>query len=225
MAANENPDYASADYASPDYSSKGGSYFAFVESIDALDGAAWRDRDSLQDHWRAILEARKELPSGLPTHRIWLDCVRRDYFLSLPWRDEKCERNDVDDANRRRQRLLEMDADQFAAVLLLIHRDDEDGATDLLVEGSWHRIVLSPSRGLPVVAAPDFDLEAAQLYYLQWHGDVLQIERDELLKVFNLEFVPDADWGERGGPSWRPYTRPPSKEAEFIHPFDQPLSR
>jgi hypothetical protein len=215
MAANDNPDYAS----------KGGSYFAFVESIDALDGASLRDRDGMQDHWRAVLDARMELPTGLPTHRIWLDCVRRDYFLSLPWRDEKCERNDVRDANQRRQHVLDMDADQFVTVLLLMNRDDEFGATDLLVEGSWHRIVLSSSQGLPVVAAPDFDLVAAQLYSLRWHGEVLQIERDELLKVFNLEFVPDAQWGERGGPSWRPYPRVPSKEAEFTDLFHQPLWR
>lgn len=216
---------SNATHENPDYARDGGHYFAFVESIDTLDGERLRDRDALPGYWSHILDIRNAGALDPPTHRIWLDCVRRDYFLSLDWREETCTRNRIDDANKRRRQLLEMDTDQLATVLLLMNRDDEDDALERLQEGSWHQIELRPSHGLPVVVAPDFDLVAARLYYLRWKDEVPQLERDWLLNVFNLEFVLDADLGERGGPTWRPYSGPPSKEAEFTYPYNRPLWR
>ncbi|HTV87148.1 MAG TPA: hypothetical protein VME63_17245 [Dyella sp.] len=200
-----------------------GLYYAFVESTDALDGKRLDDRAGLPEYWPGILTRRREASLYEPTHRVWLDCVRRDYFLDLDWRTEPCERNNIEHANKRRRQLLGMDPHQLATVLLLTHREDEDGAMEPLQEGSWHRIELGSFHGLPVVVAPDFDLIAAQEHYLRWYGEVTQLERDWLANVFNVDFVPDAQWGDRGGPTPPPYPQAPSKDAGFTYPIHQPL--
>ena len=190
------------------YTREGGRYFAFVEAIDALDDKAMKNREGLPEYWPDILSLRDAADLKHPTHRIWLDCVRRDYFLNLEWLHEPCRRDQLEDANRRRQRLLDMDVDQFAVVLLLFNSEDAAGNIEQFREGSWHDIALNPSSGLPVVAAPDFDLVEARPCYIQGH-EAAQANRHLLQNVFNLDFLPDADLGGRGGtPSW-PYGEPP----------------
>ena len=193
------------------YTREGGRYFAFVEGIDALDGEALKNSKGLPEYWPDILTRRNDDDLKHPTHRIWLDCVRLDYFINLDWLHETCKRNYFDDANRRRQQLLEMDSDQFAVILLLFHPDDAAGNIEQFREGSWHEITLNPSTGLPVVAAPDFDLVEAQSCYIHGH-EATEANRIALLNVFNLDFIPDADLGEHGGtPPW-PHGGPPFED-------------
>lgn len=184
------------------YTREGGRYFAFVEAIDALDGEALKQSKDMPEYWLDILSRRSDDDLKDPTHRIWLDCVRQDYFLNLDWRNETCRRNQFDDANRRRHELLEMDADQFAAIFLLVNAADAAGNIEQFREGSWHEITLSPSTGLPVVAAPDFDLAEVQPCYIRGY-EATEANRNLLLNVFNLDFLPDADLDGNGGtPSW-----------------------
>ncbi|HKT27594.1 hypothetical protein [Dyella sp.] len=183
------------------YTRGDGRYFAFVEAIDPLSDEAMKHRERLPEHWPGILD-RRHPDSRPPTHRVWLDCVRRDYFLDLDWVRAPYKRSMPEVDNQRRHLLLEMDVDQFATILLLLSDTDIHGGVEQIQEGSWQEIILSPSVGLPVVAAADFDLIDAQPCYITGQ-DAAKEHRDLLLNVFNLEFLPDADFGEYGGtPPW-----------------------
>jgi len=183
------------------YTRGDGRYFAFVEAIDPLGEEAMKNREWLPEYWADILE-RRHADSKLPTHRIWLDCVRRDYFLALDWVHQPYPRNEPDAHSQRRQHLLGMDADQFATILLLLSDTDVAGGMEQIQEGAWQEVTLSPSLGLPVVAAADFDLIEAQPCYITGQ-DAENEHRDLLLSVFNLDFLPDADLGEYGRtPPW-----------------------
>ncbi|WP_188795349.1 hypothetical protein [Dyella nitratireducens] len=187
-------------------------YFAFVESIDELNGDALKERDDMPDYWRNILDRRDDDSLQFPTHGIWLDCVRYDYFSSITWRGDVCRRNEDEDAVLRRKQLIELDANQFAVILLLMNHADGSRALESFQEGSWHEIQLRQLHGLPVVAASDFDVAAVQACRLEWRYEVERQQRDVLHNVFNLEFLPDARWGGRGGEPWRPLSLPPSKD-------------
>jgi hypothetical protein len=204
-----------------DYTRDGGRYFAFVESMDELDGDVLKTREGLPDHWLDMLAEREALGMQLPTHCIWLDCVRCDYFSGLTWSGRTCRRNDVEDGNRRRQQLLELDPDQLATVLLVMNHDD--GALEPFQEGSWHDIELKQWSGLPVVAASDFDLIAAQRCYFGWLREVEAADRRLLQNVFNLDFLPDAGGGEWGGSPPRPGNEPSWKDVGDAYSRNRPL--
>lgn len=207
-----------------DYTREGGRYFAFVESIDALNEDALKDRGGLPDYWFDILGERDVSSLGPPTHRIWLDCVREDYFSGLDWRTEPCQRNNADDAIRRRKQLLDMDAKQFATVFLLMNDADGKDALEQFQEGSWHEIRLDLLHGLPVVAAADFDLIAAQRCYMQWRSNVTERDARLLLNVFNLDFLHDVDWGEKGSTPPQPLGGPtPWEDIGSAYPNYQTL--
>lgn len=211
-----------------DHTRDGGMYLAFVEAIDQLDGDALKTRDGMPDYWIDILDERNVASLDLPTHRIWLDCVRSDYFSGIEWRHETCRRNDDAAASRRRHQLLDLDPDQFATVLLLLSPNDGSGgaaALEQFQEGSWHEVELNSLRGLPVVAASDFDLVVAQRCYFEWQHEVAELERDVLRNVFNLDFIPDADWGERGSKPPQPRPKPSAKDMGNAHPIQHSFRR
>lgn len=125
-------------------------YFAFVESIDALDILAHDRRQALPAEWDPLLIDRWVQGYGLPTRALWLNCVRAPYFDSLSWRREACDFTDAAQAAKWRRRLSEIEARQVVNVLLLV---DENGererhACAQLSENPWHRIFLGREAGL-----------------------------------------------------------------------------
>lgn len=188
IASGSTPEHAAA-----------GRYFAFVESSDAFDdGEAGAPSPRHPRGWNTLLERRRRMGLATPARVIWLDCVRADDFLALPWLAEPCERGNPAHSARRRERLQSIDPALLLVVLVFLdasrHGDFSDAA--------WHRIRLDDSGDMPVVVAGDFeaavDADAASLRLMRHEGPCDDAERRLLLQAFSLDFLPDADFDERG---------------------------
>lgn len=174
-------------------------YFAFVESSDAFD-----DRDAGEPSpryprgWNTLLEHRRRMDLATPVRVIWLDCVRADDFLALPWLAEPCERGNPVHSARRRKRLQSIDPALLVVVLVFLDASRRDDFSD----AAWHRIRIDGSGDTPVVVAGDFeaavDADAASLSLMRHEGPCGDAERRLLLQAFSLDFLPDADFDERG---------------------------
>lgn len=172
-------------------------FFAFVESADELDKTG-HDLDGLGSDWfGALLKVRGDQGLSEPTQFVWLDCVRANYFAELTWRGETCDINNAIEAARRRDRIASLDGSKFIVMPLLLSRHIEaERSTFLqLMEVSWHRVTIGTQAGLPVLVAPDFDLEPGERNVLNFRYEMIcdEAERTSLTAVFNLNFLPDAN--------------------------------
>lgn len=176
-------------------------YFAFVESTDSF-----LERQSALDWVSPLMARRSELRLGLASHVLWLDCVEAGYLSRLPWLAEECPLGDLRAADRRRNRINELDRSQFRAVFLLLSQAEpgEGLWVDQLTESSWHLATIGAEIGAPVFTAPDYDLDPAarlqQRLYIDRPCD--DSERAVLLNVFNLNFLQDRDDGGGGRDPW-----------------------
>jgi len=183
-------------------------YFAFIESSDDFD--APDPKVGVPDWWARLADDRRRDDRPVPDHLIWLDCIRAQSFLALPWRDEPCRINQEDDSVRRRSQLLDIPATAFVVAPLLLsrHFDDEFNLIGSLQKADWHLIRLGLEPGIPTVIAPDFDLEPGtrQWRYFEHHAECTEPEQAGLTNVFNFNFI--ADWtlgeDERGAPDTPP---------------------
>lgn len=182
-------------------------YYAFVESIEPLSIEKDPPRPFAPEErppgWRSVLESRigEDLPK--PTHAIWLDCVSARYLDVLDWRYERCRPGNREESATRRKQLLALDGNQFVAALVLVSNDHLDESTPLQAFGTadWHVIQLGKETGIPASIGIDFEealeLPDTTIRRVHWHetcsGDLLITLRN----VFNLNFLPDADFGER----------------------------
>lgn len=187
-------------------------YFAFVESFEFLDPKAVSGVIKFPDDWDSILEIRGRKGLELPSAALWLDCVKADYFASLDWRDDECQINNKGHSDRRRKLLMDLDTSQFVVALLLIDVDGESERDEFgrFSEMSWHVIQLDPTDGLPVLAAPDFDLDPhlQKMRYVKHKRFLNESEFKSLSNVFSLNFLPDTklDGRERPNPTSPPRT-------------------
>jgi hypothetical protein len=53
--------------------------------------------------------------------------------------------------------------------------------------------------GIPAVAAEDFDLVGGVREQIRHHGQCSEDERSSLVKVFNFDFIAEAEFGEDEG--------------------------
>lgn len=193
----------------PDACDYGAYYFAFVESIDPL--PVRHMEEIAPSGWRSILADRERKSLPQPTHAVWLDCVEREYFLSLPWRGERCERGNAEHASRRRRRLRRLDRSRFIVALVLLseHVADEAGPLREFQEADWHQVSLWSANGIPTSVAGDFEqaLEGAvpDVRYVQHEDKYSDDRRRELQNVFSLDFIPDFDIDkDESGPPRKP---------------------
>ena len=176
-----------------------GRYFAFVESIDEFgDGDAGVPSTRYPRGWNTLLERRRRVGLAPPDRVIWLDCVRADDFLAMPWLDEPCERGNIAHSERRRERLQSMPPEMLVVVLVFLDNARRGEFSDAV----WHRIRLDDSDGTPVIVAADFDAaidaDAAALRGMHYEGPCDEEELRLLLRAFSLDFLPDAGFDERG---------------------------
>jgi len=191
-------------------------YFAFVEGVEEI-GKSAAPKDA-PEWWRQVLQKRKPLP--LPTHCIWMDCVRVRDFLELDWRFEACEIGDVKQGDTRRDRIMSLPGTMFRIVVVLLSKHSAAEAKILTAfnESAWHRIILGPRPGAPAVVGPDFDLEEGGIEYLklEHYGACPPDERGQLLNVFNLNFIPDAEFGSDGDSASPSPMNPPGSDEVAI---------
>lgn len=201
--------------ADPGYIYGPDDYFAFVESIDPLTRSKARDT-AVPDAIDLILNERRGSNLPPPGRAIWLDCVQSQYFMRLPWKDERCVIDDREDSERRRRQLQSIDPQFFRAVFLLADAKGaaERGTFRELERAAWHRVVLASSNGLPAIVAADFDLgpDGREVRHLRYLGRCSDLERKSLLNAFSLDFLPTAQVKgiERGDPN-SPPTKPSPK--------------
>ena len=181
----------------------GDAYFGFVESMDEFGSF---DEMAAPPEWlTTIRKARNERGLPDPSWVVWLDCVHAGYFLNeVTWREEPCEINVRDQAERRRQRIATLNDEKFrvASVLLSDQFEIERRMAVQFGEASWHRITLGNRvPGIPAIMADNFELDGPTLEQIQIgnFSACPDPERLELLKVFNLNFIEDAGWDEQGG--------------------------
>ncbi|MET0115992.1 MAG: hypothetical protein ABW090_01075 [Sedimenticola sp.] len=171
-------------------------YFAFVEAIEEI-GTPLGDVEILFDE-------RDQQGLKSPTHIIWLDCVEKSYFLNLPWRDTPCDINNPAHAKERREQLASLDRIFFRTVLLLINGHSDDGTEETMLndfgEADWHRIQIHKRIGLPILIAPDFDLEPEDTHHfrLKYLSACNSGELESIRNVFNINFLPDMGSGNDG---------------------------
>jgi hypothetical protein len=188
-------------------------YFAFVESFDPLvtrnpqpqtpRGPGAHDK---------LLEERESLGLPRPNSVIWLDCVHSRYFMQLPWRSDPCRIGNPNDSARRRENLQLLDRKKFLVGILFMDTRGaaESAAATAFANAAWHRVtLLLTSAGVPIMTAPDFDLNAndgPQLRYLRYQALCTPTERKSLTNVFSLDFLPDAKlhYRDRGTPRTPP---------------------
>lgn len=201
--------------ADPGYIYGPDDYFAFVESIDPLTRSkAWDT--AVPDPIDLILTERRGSNLPPPGRALWLDCVQSQYFMRLPWKDERCVIDDREDSERRRKLLQSVDPQYFRAVLLLANAEGaaERGTFREFERAAWHRIVLANSNGLPAIVATDFELgpDGRELRHLRYLGRCSDLERKSLANAFSLDFLPTAQLKglERGDPNTPP-TKPTPK--------------
>lgn len=193
-------------------------YFAFVESIDPLRSSN-NPEDPMSDAIDLILRDRESVGLTKPGRAIWLDCVQAEYFMRLPWKDVRCEIGDLEHSASRRTLINQLDRNYFRVALLLANPSAaaEGGTIEELARASWHRVVLSSQqgqKGLPVLVAPDFDLEneTRQMRRMRYLGQCSLLEQRSLVNAFSLDFLPNAklDDIERDSPISPPL--PPSRK-------------
>jgi len=184
-------------------------YFAFVESIDPLSPSALRN-GSTADHINVIVAERDSARLRLPGYAIWLDCVQSQYFMRLAWKNNRCEIDNPEQSALRRQQIRQLDRDCFKIAFLLLDRSSaaERGTYDEFARAAWHRIVLSDASGLPVLVAPDFDLDpdSRRIRHLRYLGRCSDLEQRGLANALSLDFLPTANLKgiERGSPNSPP---------------------
>lgn len=188
IASGSTPEHAAA-----------GRYFAFVESIDAFgEGDDGAPSPRHPRGWNTLLEQRRQRGLSAPARVVWLDCICADDFLALPWLDEACERGNPAHATRRRERLQSIDPASLRVVLAFLDASRLGDFADAV----WHRIRLDDTGDTPVVVAGDFeaalDADATSLRLMRHEGSCDDAERRLLLQAFSLDFLPDADFDERG---------------------------
>jgi hypothetical protein len=201
-------------------------YFAFVESIDPL--ARSKRADQKNDPVEFILSERRAHKLAAPNKAIWLDCVQSQYFMRLPWKDDLCEIGNPNQSAVRREQLKQLDRSYFRVAFLLTDPKGaaEQGTYDELTRATWHRVVLTSQRGLPVIVAPDFDLdpETRQMRQLRYMGQCSLLERKSLVNALSLDFLPNAKVGdlERGDPNTPPQKPSPKKGTGGVEkPFEE----
>lgn len=165
-------------------------YFAFVESIDALDILAHDRRQALPMEWDTVLVDRWVQGYGLPTRALWLNCVRAPYFDSLSWRQEACDFSNAAQAAQWRRRLSEIEARQVVNVLLLL---DENGEQERsictqLSTSPWHRIFLGRETGLQALVCGSRSA-TSELRRLQYRQPCSTEERSSLDAVFSAAAI------------------------------------
>ena len=203
-------------------------YFAFVESSEALDPMMVKGGGEPAE-WSPVLDIRKGMGLGPPTAVMWLDCVSANYFAALEWKNEECEIGNREDADRRRKLLLQLDSRQFKVAMLPIDPAGKGGERDdfgRFNEMSWHLVKLSQKGGLPVLAGPDFDLDADQreILFVKHERFLDKSEQKSIGNVFSLNFLPDADLNGRERPNGNtpPRDKPPGSgltELKIIDPY------
>lgn len=196
-------------------------YFAFVESIDELPNVALTGEVPLG--WSSVLQRRQADHLRLPTHALWLDCVREEYFLGLEWLNEVCEPGNRVHAAQRRERLQSLDPTQFVVALVLLSDAmvDENYPLGEFFGAAWHKVSLRKSNGIPASVDSDFDLAlesvTAQVRYVRYEAKCTDEERLALLNVFSLNFIPDVDFDEGNhspGNAITPPKSPPNQKSE-----------
>ena len=192
-------------------------YFAYVEAIDTWGmDENWANPPKTDEgepgefKWlRSLVRDRTSAGLAWPTDVVWLDCVRADYLTELPWRDEPCDIGNEEQSRVRRQRLLDLDDSRFRIVLLLVGPKDIGGrGVTPFAESLWHRVTLGTG-ALPVMTAADYEFTGAEPTpdRLQYQAECTAPERGWLYNVFNLNFLPDLEFGEGGGEG-QPPTEP-----------------
>jgi len=206
----ESPDHDPGYLYGPD------EYFAFVESLDPLIRSGFADPKS--DPIELLLDKRRVNKFAPPSKVIWLDCVQSQYFMRLPWKDDVCEIGNAEQSALRRQQVRQLDRAYFRVALLLVNPEGlaEQGTFDELKRAALHRVVLSTQQtGIPVIVAPDFDLESENREHrqLRYMGLCSLSETKSLSNAFSLNFLPDARMGdlERGNPNTPPRTPSPRR--------------
>ena len=184
-------------------------YFAFVESIDRLNPSALRN-GSAGNQINLIVAERESTGLRMPSSAIWLDCVQSQYFMRLPWKNDRCEIDNPDHSALRREQIRQLDRNHFKVAFLLVDRSSaaERGTYDEFARAAWHRIVLSDESGLPVLVAPDFDLDPdrRRVRHLRYLGRCSDLEHRGLGNALSLDFLPTGNLKgiERGTPNSPP---------------------
>jgi len=175
-------------------------YFAFVEDAEPF-AAEWSEPP--EDAWwhRLYLE-RQSLNLPRPSSLLWLDCVSAPYFDSLEWADEIISPEDATEREQRRERILQLDPQQFVIVPLLLSDDSGDAElAERFAQEPWNRVVINKDAGRrPVLAGPDYDFDdRAALRYLRFEKTCGAVENRLLRNVFNLDFLPEGRIDKESG--------------------------
>ncbi len=176
-------------------------YYAFVESDDEFE-LAEKSAGPLPRWLESLLASRRNGGNRTDPNRIlWLDCIRADAFLNLDWRDRPCDAKDPEQVARRREEIAMIPQDALRVAPLLLDIKSDRALFFAFVETDWHRVRFDTQDGHPTILAPDFDFDAADgaVVTLEHQGMCFGDELLALRRVFNLDFIGDADLGGEGG--------------------------
>jgi len=158
-------------------------FYAFIESIDFMQHVGLDQNQSN----RVV---------------IWFDLIEKDYFNNLDWIHEKFNADLEGQRMLRRERIASMDRNNFLVgrSVLLIENNDEEKIFDEIQSQDWHLISLNFESGHEIELEENFEEEGndRDRVFFEYLGPASSEENQLLYGVFNVDFIPELDFDDRG---------------------------